>query len=397
MTESKTALVIVYSEAYRDTRVQHQIRWLHESGWVVDTIGLGPHPSPSVRRHYSLAPQAHWVTTRFGRLMNYAVLPSALRFKFLVADRIPQGAVDQISEGAYSLIIFEDHDFLPLVGMARVFTSAASRAHVHLDMHEYREPRRPFLSIRRLFSESYYRWRRKFIGHPIFDSRTTVSSKIAELYADDFNFPLPVIVRSAPPLHALKPTDVNPHEIRLIFHGMASWERGFPEILEAMRDLDPRFTMTFMLTSNPHIVARLRDEAKVFGDRVRIIPPVPMEEVSAALNGYDLEIIFFQPRKRNLHYSLPNKYFEAVQGRLGVVIGRSPMMAELVEKFGNGVIVDGWRGQDLAAAINSLTSTDVAQLKAKSNVAAAELNAENEGRVFLKTISRDVSKTHEIK
>lgn len=174
----------------------------------------------------------------------------------------------------------------------------------------------------------------------------------------------------------------------MVFHGLASWQRGFEQILEAMRLLDSRFVMTFMLTGNPNNIDRLRRAAADLGERVRIVPPVPMTEISREINQYDLEIMFYPPVEPNVEFALPNKFFEAIQGRLGVVIGESPMMAELVVEYGLGPIVSGWTGKDLADALAPLTASDVDQYKRAADLAAQSLNAEHEGRVFVEAITR---------
>lgn len=385
---TQRALLISYSDLHSDPRVRRQIDWLSQDGWRIDTLGLGRHPADDVDNHFALQPQADWVGTPWGRLLNYGLLPRARRFKYLVADRVPKRAAERIANGDYDLIVFEDYDFLPLLTDPKVFTPTALSSHVHLDLHEYRDRRLELDSIRRLLSDSYYRWRRNLIGHPAIDSRTTVASRIADFYVEDFGFERPMIVRNSPDFVDQQPSRVDPERIRMLFHGMASWHRGFRQIIQALHELDERFTMTFMLTGNPAIISELGEMITDLGDRARIIPPVAMTEVSRAINEYDLEIAFYQPTHRNLEFSLPNKFFEAIQGRLGIIVGESPMMAELVREYGNGAIVDGWGAEDLARTIGALTAADIARFKDASDSAARELNASTEGEVFLDSIRR---------
>src|SRR5690606_15100504 len=111
-----------------------------------------------------------------------------------------------------------------------------------------------------------------------------------------------------------------------------------------------------------------------------------MLEVASRLNEYDLEIVFYPPRSTNVRLALPNKAFEAIQGRLGLIIGHSPMLEDIVQEYGNGVIVDGWDGADLGHALASLTPADVRRIKGASDSAARVLNAEREGKVFLAAV-----------
>ncbi|WP_353988415.1 hypothetical protein [Ruicaihuangia caeni] len=376
-----TALIIVLSEARSDPRVRRKITWLTEAGWSVDTLALGPTPSDEVRDHFALGTPPRWTTTRLGSLLLYGLLPSRTAFKRFAVSRFPEEARSRIAAGHYDLIVFDDTDYIPVVKVRSLFTRATARAHVHLDLHEFREPRLR-LTPWRLLTRRYYRWHRRIIGAPVFQTRSTVSGRIADLYAADFGFQRPTVIRSIPPYHDLSPKPVDPSNIRLLFHGLASWARGFDQIFDAMRELDDRFTMTFMLTGNPANIRRVEESARAFGDRVRVVPAVPMTRVSTAVNDYDLEIIFLPPVTRNVEYALPNKLFEAVQGRLGVVIGRSPMMLELVEQYSLGPIIDGWTGRDLAAGLSSLTAEQVSQFKENADRAAHELSAEREGERF---------------
>jgi glycosyltransferase involved in cell wall biosynthesis len=382
----KTALVVVLSQAHNDPRVRRQLSWLADDGWTIDTIGLGPIPSPEVRQHFALADQAPWLRTRLGALLAYRFVPRRTMFRLLASDRIPLEGRERIAAGEYSLVVFNDIDFIPLVKDRRVFTRAARRAHIHLDIHEYRDSKLRFTWGRQI-TRRYYTYVRDLIGSDAFTTRSTVADRIADFYADDFGIERPVIVRNSPPFHDQQPSEVNDDSIRLVFHGMASWARGFRDILDAMSVLDDRFTMTFMLTGNPATIRSLQEAARGFGDRVQVVPPVPMSELSETVNQYDLEIMFYQPTSRNLEFALPNKFFEAIQGRLGLIVGESPMMAELVREYQIGAVVPGWSARDLAETIAALTAEQVRQFKKNSNRAANDLNAEVEGLKFIAAVN----------
>lgn len=386
MNVEKRALVLVMSLAQNDPRVRRQLTWLKVDGWTVDTIGLGPTPSDEVNTHFPVGDQRPWVKSRWGTLITYLLLNKKTMFRRLTLDRIEPEALRRIAAAEYELIVFNDFDFLPMVEDRRVFTPEALDSHLHLDIHEYRGTRRP-RSLWRKLTRRFSELQRKLVGSSAFTTRSTVASRIATLYANDFGIEPPQLVRNIPPFHDLKPSVIDSHEIRMLFHGLASNQRGFDQILEAMRLLDERFHMTFMLTGNPPVVAQLRERIKEFGDRVRMVPPVPMIELPAIVNQYDLELIFYPPVHENVKFSLPNKFFEAIQGRLALVIGESPMMSELVRKYDNGIVVEGWTGADLATAISRLTVDKIAQLKANSDLAARELNSEREGEVFLSLIN----------
>ncbi|WP_157432127.1 hypothetical protein [Agromyces italicus] len=387
-TEPRTALVLSYSVIETDPRVRRQIDWLTESGWTVDTIGLGARSSVARGTHFELGSPSRWSTTRTGVLLAQLFLPHRIGFRRQLADRIPEAARERIRAGRYDLVVFNETEFGPLISDPKWFTSAARRAHVHLDLHEYHNPSRRRRSLGGRLTARHYRWIRRHIGNDAITSRSVVNEPIGRLYVDEFGIEPPVPVRNIPPFVAQEPGTTDTGEIRLLFHGLAAWQRGFTEILEAMRALPERFTMTFMLMPNPPVVARLQEQidAHPARERIRIVPPAPMREIAERINDYDVEIIFYRPLGRNLEFALPNKFFEAVQGRLGLVVGESPQMAGLVREFGLGVVVPGFEASDLAETLAAVTADDVARFKTASHQAAEILNAEVEGRHFLAAV-----------
>lgn len=380
--------MVSYSEIATDPRVRRQVDWLTGDGWGVDTIGLGPHPTPEVADHFVVRAPAAWLATKWGTLISHTLVPRRRRFRMLYTDRIPTAARERVRTGVYDLVVLNELEFAAWVDDPRDFTPAAAHTRRHLDLHEYHNPRMRRRTLGGRLTAGNYRWMRRQIGHPSFTSRTVVNAPIGQLYVDEFGIAPLVPVRNAPPYVDQDPSHVDPDEIRLLFHGLASWQRGFTEILDAFRTLPERFSMTFMLMPNPVIIRMLEEalEGHPARDRIRIVPPAPMREIAERINEYDLEVVFYRPTEHNLRYALPNKFFEAIQGRLGVVVGESPSMAELVRERGCGVVVPGFDGSDLAAALGALSADDVAALKSAADRAARTLNAEAEGRAFLAAV-----------
>lgn len=383
---SGTALVLSYSNIASDPRVRRQIDWLTDAGWAVDTIGLGDHPSTAVRHHFPLLPPSTWVTSKPGLLLTHTLLPNRAIFERQVLSRIPGEVKQRIFSAEYALIVFNELEFSPWAAQIRAaLGSAAPR--MHLDLHEYHNAHQRRRTLGGRITGSHHRWLRASIGSPAFDSRTVVNEPIGSLYLEEYDIPPMRPSRNIPPYVEQSPSPVDDGEIRLLFHGLASMQRGFAEILEALRMLDERFSMTFMLMPNPVMHEWLRDQIETHParDRIRIVDPAPMPEIAQRINEYDLEIIFYQPTSRNLEYALPNKFFESIQGRLGVIVAEGRTMAPIVREWGNGAVVDGFGGEDLARALAGLISDDVARMKQASDAAARVLNAEAEGRSFIET------------
>jgi glycosyltransferase involved in cell wall biosynthesis len=144
-----------------------------------------------------------------------------------------------------------------------------------------------------------------------------------------------------------------------------------------------------MLMGSNRTVKKLRrlvDELKL-QSRVFFHPPVEVQDIPQAINVFDLEMVFFPPVTKNLLHALPNKFFEAIQGCLGVVIGDSPNMRAIVEREEIGLVVDGWGKNDLIDALNSLNTENVTSYKLNAAEAAKKFNSEHERSVFLTEIA----------
>jgi glycosyltransferase involved in cell wall biosynthesis len=74
----------------------------------------------------------------------------------------------------------------------------------------------------------------------------------------------------------------------------------------------------------------------------------------------------------SVHYSLPNKFFEALAAGLGVVVGPSPSMSWIVSRYGLGSVVKTWKVRHLAEAINELTPDAINEAKINTSRALFE-------------------------
>lgn len=388
---NRRALIIVMSPITRDPRVLRQIEWLKSEGWTVDTVGPASHHVPGVETHFGISDPPQWTRSRFGSAILYGVLPHYAKFRILIGNLIPAAVKNHIATNHYELILFNDHHFLPWLRDKRVFTREVVERGIHLDIHEYVRPRVPRDSLWRLFAAPYYDWIRTFIGDHRLGTRSTVAPAISQLYESEFNIPPLSIVRSVPAYVELEPSAVDPNSIELLYHGAANDLRGIPEMLEAMAVISPRFRLTLILVGDEDKIAEYQRWVEAKNLRVSFVAPVPVEQIATYINKYDVEVMFFPPRTRNLEFALPNKLFEALQARLALVMGESSMMTEIVKEYSNGVIASGWSSADLAKSIDSLTAEEVIAMKANSDRAARAISAESERAAFFNSIKKDNS------
>ena len=116
------------------------------------------------------------------------------------------------------------------------------------------------------------------------------------------------------------------------------------------------------------------------------MPPVPTEDLVPTLNQYDVGIHQLPATNTNHVVAMPNKFYEYVQARLALVIGPNEGMAQLVRKYGLGVVAEDFTVAALSEAISSLTAPEVSKFKANSNLAAKSLSAEQYDVIWLGSV-----------
>ena len=369
-------LVISFSDLGRDARVERQIEFLSTRHEVV-AAGLGP-PRREDVEFVDLRPPA---LTGARRQLGRAVL--ALR---LLARRsesaywgvpLHRGAREALEGVRADLVLANDVEALPIAA------HVGDGAPVVFDAHEWApaqyEHVRWWPLLMRPQVEALLR------EHlPRVAGMMTVAPGIAERYESRYGVRCYVVTNAAPRA-ALHPTP--PHEpIRLLHHGGAQPERRLELMIEAVRQLDGQATLDLvLLPTNKAYLRRLKALAE--GDeRIRFLDPLPIEQLTAEANDYDAGVIFYPPLHANLELSLPNKLFDFLQARLGLVIGPSPEMARIVREFDCGVVAPDFTLAALVETIRELSAPRIAALKQGADRAAAVHNAENNRDVVLRMV-----------
>ncbi|WP_284297550.1 hypothetical protein [Homoserinibacter gongjuensis] len=90
----------------------------------------------------------------------------------------------------------------------------------------------------------------------------------------------------------------------------------------------------------------------------------------------------FPPTTFNLAWCLPNKFFDFIQARLGVIVGPSPEMKRFVDDYEVGLVLPDFEPASLAAALEALTPERVSEWKHASNRHVHELSGEEQGKIW---------------
>ena len=168
------------------------------------------------------------------------------------------------------------------------------------------------------------------------DATITVAQPIAYRYKEEFGFD-PVVIMNAPEKIPLSHQEIQDSSIKLIDHGGASSIRNPELMIESIARCE-RHSLHFMFIQSDYVEELKRSASTLAPGRVFFHDPVPPEDITKEISQYDVGFFLIPPTNYNYHFCLPNKFFDFICAGLAVCIGPSPSMAEMVKKYGLGVV-----------------------------------------------------------
>ncbi|MGX1701270.1 glycosyltransferase family 1 protein [Microbacterium sp. NPDC055357] len=365
-----TMLILSFSPIAADARVLKQVALFSEE-WEVVTVGYGPAPD-GVVEHITIPDDlAVWRYPRLSVMLRqfrraYARNPVITYVREALVGR------------SFDVVLANDVD---PVGIA---LELAPRYGVHADLHEYSPRQREDLLRIRLFVRPFIEWMcRHFVARA--DSWTTVSGGVAREYGRRFGF-TPEIVVNAAPAADLTPGPVA-EPLRLVHSGACMRGRSLHLMIQAVQAARTAPTLDLYLTPNdPSYLEELRALASR-SPRTRVSDPVPYRDLVSTLNAYDVGVFLLPPSTFNYRWALPNKLFDYVQARLGMIVGPSPEMAGFVTTHHVGVVTPDFSSAALTEAIESLSVDEVTTWKRTAHGLAGELSAEQQVTGWARAVS----------
>ncbi|MCK4571934.1 hypothetical protein KAT89_03315 [candidate division WOR-3 bacterium] len=365
--------IISFSNLKNDPRVRRQIDLLKDI-YDVTTLGLKKSGVKGVDEF--IIPTKRSIITKIRS-----------RLTFLIA-RFFQGLYTKYIEIKYPLNtilkIISDKNFDLVIanglGALIVAERIARRdgAKILFDAHEY-EPRRiEDHWFHRLFINPHNAFLcNKYLPHASY--MTTVSLGIANEYNKSYGIS-PEVIFNAPEYERVNFKEVKQDNIRMIHHGIAHPSRKLEDMIHLMSFLEKRFHLTLMLVANDtryyNYLKKLSN--KLCPSKVAFREPVSFNEIISTISDYDIGLIILRPTSFKLKHALPNKFFESIMAGLALVIGPSPEMKNIIEKFNCGVFSNSFNVKEIAKLINSLTPKQIMEKKKGSLEAAKFLNSERE-------------------
>lgn len=364
-------LILSFDQINVDPRVMKQVRRF-AGEYAVTTCGPGPQPHPEVE-HIEL--EADFVQTRgrIGQLLddlarryehfewNYRHIPMVVRTAQKLSGRTFDFAIanDAITVAAAS----------DVVGPERVLA----------DLHEFFPGLpQPDSSLGRRQTR-WWEWMVKKYCSKV-GAATTVGPLIAERYKD-YGVHAGVVANASPRKDLpVRPTGA---PIRLVHSGNPFRDRGLGEIMNAVSKTDADVTLDlYLMKQHASEFAEILALAEGLGPRIRINDPVAQQELVETLHSYDVGIHVLPPNSINNELALPNKFFDFVQARLGIIVGPSPEMARSVNEYGLGWVTDSFDERAIIDVLNGLTPEQVDTHKQASDRISAALSADTQVEVW---------------
>ena len=147
---------------------------------------------------------------------------------------------------------------------------------------------------------------------------------------------------------------LSPDAALVLHQGAPAPGRGCEVLVKAVARIDG-VNLVFLGDPEPGYGAHLTEviEAMGIGDRVSLLPSVPLTELLSQTAEADVGVSLLQDSCENHRLALPNKLFEYIAAEVPVVASSLPELALLVDGFGIGWCVTPDDPAAVAAALRT--------------------------------------------
>lgn len=202
----------------------------------------------------------------------------------------------------------------------------------------------------------------------------------------------PMVVRNMPSYQEQPFRPVH-NPLRVLYHGIVSPGRGLEACIGAMALLPSNMTLTIRGPAAPSYRTRLEELARSNGTEDRIIfeAPVPMVDLVARANAYDIGLFALPGHSEQNIHVLPNKFFEYVMAGLALCVSDLPEMTQLMETYNLGETIAQAEPLAIATALARFDSKGIEAAKRASLSAARQLCWEAEAPKLLALAERAIN------
>ena len=205
----------------------------------------------------------------------------------------------------------------------------------------------------------------------------TVSHPIAQEMRTRYRLPKVSLVRNVPTYRAVSKSDrlrqcleLSPDTRIALYQGYLQPDRSLDRLVRAARYLDPGIVIVLMGQSQGSTQAQLDAliASEGVSERVKILPPVPYEELLDWTVSADIGLVVFSPDySLSIRWCLPNKLFEYLMVGLPILSSELDAVVEVVKTYEVGQVVSSLAPVDVARTINTMLADPVALAAMRCN------------------------------
>lgn len=204
------------------------------------------------------------------------------------------------------------------------------------------------------------------------DLVVVVSENIEYWYRNKYHLKNIITVKNAPNKKQFsendilrKTFDIDSNNKILIYLGGIIRGRGVEELLHCFKELSQtEFVIVFM--GYGELVDLVLDHQDKYPN-IFYHPAVEASKVTEYASSADIGIAYIKNGCLNDNFCLPNKLFECIFSNLPMLVSDSPDMANLVQGYNVGVVLNDLTPESIISGINSINKIHVNELK--SNIA----------------------------
>ncbi len=209
-----------------------------------------------------------------------------------------------------------------------------------------------------------------------------VSSPLhADVIRNDYHAPHLTLIRNVPVYRSPSKSErlrqhlgLHPNTRIALYQGHLQPDRGLDRLVLAARYLNPEIVIVIMGKEFKGMKSYLealivREEVE---DRIKILPPVPYQELLEWTASADIGLIIYDPDYAfNIRTLLPNKLFEYMMAGRPVLASHLDAISEVIRAYDVGQIVETLTPEAIGADMNAMLADHLTLARMSSNALEA--------------------------
>jgi len=209
----------------------------------------------------------------------------------------------------------------------------------------------------------------------------TASPLYAQEIRNQYHYPEVTLVRNLPTYRAVLRSDrlqqylgLSPNMRIILYQGNLQPNRSLDTLVHAAPFLESDIVIVLMGRAEETTRIQLESliASKGVANRVKIIPPVPYEELLDWTASADIGLTIFSPDyTRSIRFCLPNKLFEYLMAGLPVLTSQLDAIVDVIKTYDVGRVLPSLAPADIGTAINTMLSDPAGLARMRNNALEA--------------------------